>query len=283
MSNNYFIRKLEEVCDDARRTSSFIDPSFVYMHSSKYLDQDSHLFTEEGKHLFSLCHSILPSTMTHIFNSVKESPPHNFFHSLDKDYKSIFHYSALHSLDEVFHFLCDRGNSTTGLDFEIIKSLCLFNHPDTNESVSSILIEKDKAHILANCLCDTLHIDPFQSEFDNMYSTWLHECILVDAKRTANYLLKCHNKGMEKSLVRSYNSHPVEPLTPLDIVFTSEHNCQMYYIDAILGNFEHGFKLGRVKIEYLVSSIKRIRRMTNFDVPDFIAKCVADTIKYKTL
>jgi len=286
MSSEYFIRKLEHMCDDARQRSSEISATDVLVHTAKYLDSDSHLFTEDGQHLFSLSDTIPRSGMIHIFNTSKDTPSFEFLHSLDASSNSPYHYAATYHLDDVFHHITKSKTDkimSKNIDHNRVKSLCLHTHPDTNHTVSSILVEKDRMHILASCLSEALNIDPFQCEFEDIYTTWLHDSILCDAKSTANYLQRCHKRSMTTSLKRGMHTHPYEHLTPMDIVLSAPHSNQMYYVDIILKDFIGGYKLGSTKMDMVLGRLRDVDKMTSEKISEFVGKCLLDTIFYKHL
>jgi hypothetical protein len=271
------------MCDEARHRSSFVNSTDVLVHSAKYLDRESHLFTEDGLHIFSLSDSVPMNGMVHIFNAIKESPSYEFLHSLDASFYSPYHYAATYHLDDVFHHITksrvDRSLSKK-VDHNIVRSLCLYSHPETKHTVPSILIEKDRMPILASCLSEALHIDPFDSEFEDIYLTWLHECIMSDAKSTANYLQRCHKRGMTHSLKRGGDVSPREHLSPMDIVLTTPHKNQMYYIDIILKDFVGGYKLVSTNIDMLLGRLNHIQKMTSGSLASFIEKCLFDTVSH---
>ena len=284
MSSDYFIRKLEHMCDDARQRSSLIDSTDILVHSAKYFDRESDLFTEEGLHIFSLFNTMPKDGMVQIFNATKNTPSFDFLHSLDASCTSPYHYAATYEVDEVFdHLTKTRADKSLShqVDHNIVKSLCLHPHPETNHTVSSILIEKDKMAILASCLSEALYIDPFESEFREIYMTWLHECILSDARSTANYLQKCHTRNMAHSLQRGNDMKPHEHMSPLDIVLTSPHVNQMYYVDVILKDFVGGYKLVSTQIDVILGRLNHIEKMTTEDVSSFVERCLFDTVCFK--
>lgn len=269
------------MCQDARRKSTFINLTDVLIHSTKYLDRESTLFTEDGLHMFSLSDVIHHHGISHIFNSIKEAPSYDFFHSLDVSHSSLYHYAALYNFDDAFEYItqCKMDKQLSKcIDHRVIKSLCLHNQPESLHTVPSILIEKDRMHTLASCIHETLKIDPFSSEFDDVYVTWLHESILSDAKSTANYLQTCHKRKMESALQRDWGHFSKEPMSPMDIALSAPHNNQMYYIDFVLKDFVGGYRLSCTSIDLLLSRIKHIQKLTTDHVCNLIEKCIIDNI-----
>jgi hypothetical protein len=284
MSSQYFIDKLEYICEEAKRKSMKADATDILVHTAKHLDRDSYLFTQDGMHVFSLSHTIPKSGMHHIFHTAKDGPCHDFLHAIDACSLSPYHYAATYDLNDVFDFVTDsRIDVAKGhVNHKTVKSLCLHTHPETKHSVPSLLIEKDKMATLATCMTEALDVNPFESEFEDTYSSWLHECILSDARSTANYLMRCHKRNMARSLQRPIlDSYPREPMSPMDILLTAPHKNQMFYLDIILGDFPGGYRLISTSLDIIIARTSAVSKMTSESMFSFVTKCLVDTISFK--
>jgi len=281
MSSSYFTRKLECLCDEASNASRTIDPTDVMVHTAKYLDSDSDLFTEDGHHIFSLSRVIPKEAMQHIFHAAKHGPNKSFLHLIDNASFSPYHYAATYDLDDVFKHVvdCKVGEGKRGLNHSVVKSLCLYPHPETFQSVPSLLIEKDKMSTLATCMNEALGINPLDSQFEDTYLSWLHECMVCDAKSTANYIQRCHRRHMEKALKRSRFAFPIEHMSPLDILLTTNHENKAFYTDMVLSGIDGSFKLISTTPEMLLCG-KWIANASTDDRFSFVEKCITDTVLY---
>ena len=274
------MRKLENMCEESERTSVKLCTPDIIAHTAKHLDIDSELFTEDGRHLFSLCSVMSPDAMQHIFRVAKHTRQTDFFHCIDNDMYSPYHYAAMHNLDQVFDHVtyCRRNLKTqSNIDNYTVKSLCLYNHPDTKQSVPSLLIEQDKVSILQTCMNEILGIHPFDSQFKDTYLTWLHESLISNARSTAYYLRRIHGRDMRSSLLRSRWALPIEHTSPLDILLSSDHKNQAYYTDVILSDIDGSYKLICTSPEMVMCG-GWIATMTTDDRLNFVEKCMTDTI-----
>ena len=276
------MRKLENMCEESERASLKLCTPDIMVHTAKHLDSDSELFTEDGRHLFSLCSVMSPDAMQHIFHVAKHSRQSGFLHSIDNAMYSPYHYAAMHNLHQVFDHVTQchfKLKAQSNIDHTTVKALCLYHHPDTKQSVPSILIEQDKMSTLATCMNEALGIQPFDSEFEDTYLSWLHESVLSNARSTANYLQRCHGNSMKLSLQRSRWSYPIEHTSPLDILLSSDHKNQAYYTDVILSDIDGSYKLICTTPEMVMCG-GWIANMTTDDRLDFIEKCMTDTILF---
>ena len=103
----------------------------------------------------------------------------------------------------------------------------------------------DKTDILHKFLYESLSILPFESEFQDIYTTWLHDAISSDSKQTSTFLLvlyqqhkRNHRDSMKKALQRSIHQNPKEYVTPMDLALLSEHGhflktCKSLYRNKI--------------------------------------------------
>ena len=271
MSADFFTNKLEEMCLDARQQGTQIPSSEIYVHASKYLDRDSILTTEDGKHIFSFGDVIKNSAMSFVFDKIK----YNNIWYLDSNLYSPLHYAAIHELDHIFDHATKYCNS---IGKGTLRNLALHIHPETQQSTSSLLISKHKTEILHNFMCESLSMSPFQSEFRDIYSTWLHDSISCDSKKTCLYLYRNHRDSMKRSLKRSRNETPTEHATPMDIALLCDHG--HFYIDVILSSIPYGFKLHGIPITVLLTQINNISHKLSTDINYILSKSMEDTILY---
>ena len=270
MSINYFIGKLDEICTDAREQNKKIPLSQILVHASKYLDKDSNITTENGDHILSFGDVIHKSAMSYIFDKIKHQK--KFWH-IDNSMYSPLHYAAMHDLDDIFNH---ATNNCHIIGKDRLQNLALHVHPETKHSTSSLLISRDKTDILHNFMYKSISISPFESEFQDIYSTWLHDAISSDSKQTSLYLFRNHKNSMKNSLKRSVNDIPKEYATPMDIALLSEHG--HFYIDVVLSSIPCGLKINGVPLTVLICQAQNISYLLSMDVNYMISKCIEDTI-----
>ena len=282
MSNYYFVKSLESLSEEARRCGKkSLSDTDVKVLASKYLDgKESHLLTEEGQHFLSFGDVLSNSAMNYVFDTVKNKNA-SFFYGLDTDMMSPYHYAATYDLDGVFSHLC-QPRKKQQLDLQQIRSLCLHVHPDTKHSVPSLLISKDRKKVLKTCMCETLQIDPYESEFTDTYVTWLHESVASDAPKTALYLRRSHPEGTSQCLSRSSRAVPTEHMTPLDLVLLGDHRDKVFYVDIVLGGYPGGYKTIVTSYNALLARMDKWRELTTSDPTSFIVQCVRDNVAFKS-
>lgn len=287
-SSNTFLLQLENLCGEARRHGhSFISDKDVKILATKYLDGESHLLSEDGRHLFSFADVVSGSAMSYIFDSVKRGNGNSLFYGLDADMLSPYHYAATYDLDMVFsHILSSqamrlRRHPATHLNVDRIRQLCLHIDPETKHSVSSILISKDRKHLLKSCMYETLGIAPYNGEFKDTYITWLHEAIASDAPKTALYLCRSHHHDTKQCLLRGRSAQPSEHMSPLDLLLLGDHHRdKVFFTDVILGGMEGGYKTIATSYDILLSRMHRWAEVTTMDPSSFVLQCVRDNIVY---
>ena len=134
MSTHFFIQKLDEICFDARQNEKQVPSSEIFVHTAKYLDSNSTLTTENGKHVLSFGDVIHKSAMSHIFDKIKYNKNIWF---LDSNFYSPLHYAAIHELDNIFDHATKHHHK---IGKTKLQNLALHVHPETKHSTSSLLI-----------------------------------------------------------------------------------------------------------------------------------------------
>lgn len=271
MSASYFVRKLESLSQDES-----VSEKDVKILAAKYLDKESDLILDDGRHIFSLLQKdiVTSHAMSYVIECVKHVNHPQLFYGVDADSFTPYHYAAVHGLDNLFYHV----SHSRFLDLSKIRSLCLHVHSDSHHSVPSLLVAKDKKNVLERCMVDTLGISPFVSDFKDVYVTWLHETIACNASNTALYLVKSHREGMQKSLLET---PVVEHASPLDVALVADHGNRSFYVDVILKGIAGGYKLLATPYEILLSRIAHLGDITTEDPTWFVMQCVKDSIAAK--
>lgn len=278
MSMSFFVRKLERFADESKSVSD----KDVKILAAKYLDNESDLCLQDGKHVFSLLQDNVVSNcaMSYVIDCIKYGNHPQLFYGIDTDSLSPYHYAAMYGLDNIF----DHISTACTLDQDMIRSLCRHVHPETHHTVPSILVSRDEKRVLQKCIVDTLHISPFHSDFEDVYVTWLHESIACNASNTALYLVKSHNKGMRDSILGNMASDTcLEHASPLDVAIMADHGNTPFYVDVILKGIPGGYKLLATSYDVLLSRIRKLGEITCEDPTWFVMKCVKDNIVTKSL
>lgn len=269
MSSEFFINKLEEIYTDTKNQGKSLQMEEVFLHATKYLDVDSAILTESGKHVFAMGDNMHHSAMGFIFDKIK----YRDLWYVDSDSYSPLHYAAMHDITGVFdHAIKYHSN----IGKTKLKKLALHLHPITKHSTSSILISNDNTHVLHDFLIECLSISPFESEFHDIYCTWLHDAISCDSKKTALYLYRNHKDAMKEALRRPVHTNPMEHVTPMDIALLSDSG--HFYIDVILASIPHGLKINGVSFTVLLTQVKNMSNILTADINYLLDRCVDDTV-----
>ena len=239
-----FIQRLYQTVQEARSMGVYIRDSTVYILAARYLIPKSSLFFEDGKHLFSALDVTSLGAMSFLYQSIRSTC--DVFLDVDSAGFSALHYAAKYGFGDPFE---DAIDFARGFDEVSLRDVCLSSDNSERHSVCSILLEKDRYDVL-NSLLST-GIDPFRSEFQDVYISWLHEALFSDAKGTTVYLENNHRQAMQKSLTRSQASDPPEVISPMDIILLhhtlpsgNHHKCNCsFYVDHILSPLECGLKV----------------------------------------
>ena len=280
---NKFIKRLYEMVGKARTLNVGLRERDIYVLVGRYLSPESMLVFPDRKHFLSALDVVTLTSMQFIYNQVKDHQDVLLY--LDSSGYSGLHYAAMYSFDDPF---IDATEYAHEFDQSDLRDICLCNENETRHSVISLLIERDRYDLLHSFAVAGLQIDPFSSEFQDIYFTWLHEALYYNANHTALYLYSHHKEGLLKCIKREKKLDPPEHFTPMDLVLLehlSEHdNCQCscnILVDHILLPLPWGVKTNLFSYDHLVmlkecSKLKGLT-LTNED-SKLLFRCLSDTI-----
>ena len=225
--------------------------------------------------------------MLFIYNLVKGYQ--DVFMYLDSSGYSGLHYAAMYNFDEPF---TDATNYAHEFDQSDLRDICLSNENKSRHSVISLLIERDRYDLLHSFAIVGLEIDPFSSEFQDVYFTWLHEALFYNSKHTALFLSSHYKDGLHKCIKREKSLDPPEHFTPMDLVFLehlSAHTkcqcCCSILVDHILLPLPWGAKMNLFSYDHLVmlKESNKLKGLTvQFDDSELLFRCLSDTVLAKS-
>lgn len=278
---NIFVQKLHAKVQEARSVGVRIRDKVVYILGARHLVPNSITKFHDGKHLFSALDVISLSAMSFVYQSVKST--HHIFLEIDCEGYSALHYAAMYSFDEPFD---DAFTFAKEFDNECLRDVCISSDNKDRHSVCSLLLETDRYDILHGITL--IGVDPFQTEFEDVYISWLHEALFCNAKGTIVYLDNNHRHSMQKALKRSPLSDPPEVLSPMDIILivhmshcSKQLDCHCsFYIDQILSPLECGLRLNAYSYHQLML-LKCAGKLEGMSVAlsskQLLEKCLFDT------
>lgn len=271
MSEDFFLTHLEEMCEEGRRKGVMLPSSEIYVHVSKHFCKDSPLVTENGEHFLSMADIIDKSVVHYIFENYRQCKDVWF---IDSCQKGTLHYAAEHSLEGIFD--CVKGEP----DKARMKALAKYMHPESKETPTSILIKKDKVKTLRHCFCDHLSLSPFDSDFQDIYSNWIHDAVSSNAQQTSLYLFRNFRNQMESSLSRSLlHNTPTEHITPMDLALLSEENNDSpFFIDVLFSCLKGGFKLKAIPLSVVLCHLGKLDTKYSTNPYEITKKCIKDTL-----
>lgn len=279
--SDIFVNKLHKRVLQARAMGVSIRDSEIYLLTSRLLEDDSILTFPDGKHLFSALDVISLGAISFLYGTVRES--RDVVLEMDSSGFGALHYAAMYHFDDPFW---DASRLARDFDETSLKEICLSSDNDQRHSVVSLLLEQDRCDILDGLMVKCLGIDPFHSEFQDIYFNWLHEALFCNAKGTVIYLFNQHKDGLQASLKRSPSADPPEMISPADLIFLchtmeKDHQCNCsLYVDQILSPLEYGLKSILYSYEQLaiLGYTGKLKGLSSaYESEDLLARIFRDT------
>ena len=264
-----FMNKFRDICKEARRKEIYVSSSCVYSLWTQYSDDEMQMFDRDGCHFLSYGDVVPASAMTFIWKSARKllGKDEKFLYGIDSQDYTPLHYAAMYTLDDVFKAIPLTDNQP-------YRKLCRHIHVKTRHSVTSLLIERDRADIL-EMLVKNLHLSPFTSDFQDIYISWMHDAIFYNAKSVALYIFRNHSESLRLALLRR-TINQFEYVTLMDAVLLSEYKKDRhFYVDVILWNFDQGLRVNSIPVAHILldDAIRNISSMH-----DIRQRCISDTI-----
>lgn len=267
----------------ARTLGLRLRDSEVYILSRDLLP-DSPVLFDDGKHLFSALDVVSLGAMTFVYETLRQNL--DILLQTDAAGYSALHYAAMYSFwvpfEDAISFAKVFGETS-------LRHVCLSSENESRQSVPSLLVEKDKLDLLHGLVFASLHVSPFETEFEDVCVTWLHEALLAHAKGTVVYLDKTHGQEMQELFQRSHNADPPEILSPMDIVLLHQiapkkkHDCS-FYVDQILSRYDFGLRVTAFSFRQLVLLTRegKLDGISNTYSPqEILDRCLADSVSSK--
>ena len=255
----------------------------IYVLAGRYLLPESKLVFPDGKHFLSALDVVSLGAMKFVYNLVKGHQ--DVFMYLDSSGYSGLHYAAMYNFDDPF---TEATEYAKDFDSSDLRDICLSNDNETRHSVISLLIERDRYDLLHSFAIGGLQIDPFSSEFQDVYFTWLHEALFYNSKQTALYLCSHYKDELLTCITREKSLDPPEHFTPMDLVFLehmSAHTkcqcCCSIFIDHILLPLPCGAKMNLFSYDHIVmlKESNMFKDLTVlFDESELLFRCLNDTV-----
>ena len=264
---------MQDLLDRARETKSTVDS--IALRKAVVMSQGIINFMPDGRHFFSCGDVLLSTDMTYLF---ERFCPNVSLTMPDVSGSTLLHYAAQYEIESVFKEMRERVNVETLQEFQ---QACTSIRPDDSHSVCSLLVERSREDLLHKYMIKILQIDPFRSEFADVYYNWLHEAIFCGSTSVVIYLSMRHRDDMEKSL---HCSNEGELFSPLDLVMASpklSKTERQLYVDTVLSVFEGGMKLLHHTLHdlALLCSPMNRRQVTAIMSPlELAAICLRDNI-----
>lgn len=280
-----FVNRLHRIVLQARSLGVFVRDSEIYLLISRYLEEESTFVFPDGKQLFSALDVISLGAISFLYETVRRT--RDMVLEMDSFGLGALHYAAMYYFDDPFW---DAAHLARDFDETRLKEICLSSDNEERHSVVSLLLERDRCDILHALMVNAIGIDPFQSEFQDVYFNWMHEALFCNAKGTAIYLSNHHKDALQKSLMRNRTADPPETMSPVDLILLchtmeEDHQCNCsFYVDQILSPLEYGLKSILYSYEQLVSfgCSGKLKGFSNaYESHEFLARCFHDTAIWK--
>ena len=285
-----FIDRLDRLVSSARSLQAGVRDREVYIIAGRCLNRDSSIFFPDGRHLFSCLDVVSLGAMLFVYQQLRSV--RDVFLDVDSAGYSALHYAARYSFDDPF---ADAFRYASHFEETSLRERCMSSQNPERHSVASLLIERDRHDLLHWLLVHGLTADPFATEFEDVYFTWLHEAIFSDARGTAVYLLNTLPGGIRCSLERRPDRDPPELLSPFDVVLLRHVGCSggpphddcscSFFVDEILSQLRLGLRLHLFSYDHLFSlkAAGKLRRLTyTHTVEELVIRCLHDCIAWKT-
>ena len=264
---------MHDLVDRARKTKSRVDS--ITLRKAVVMSQREITFMPDGRHFFSCGDVMLKTDLTYLFERVCSKVS---LTKPDVSGSTVLHYAAEYEIETVFKEMSKRANLETFREFQ---DACTSIRPADCHSVCSLLVERNREDLLHKYLIKILKIDPFRSEFDDVYYNWLHEAIFCGSTSVVIYLFMRHRDDMERCLSSSNDD---ELFSPLDLVMASpklSKSERQLYVDTVLSVIQGGMKLLHhtpQDLALLCSPFNRKQITAIMSPLELAAKCLRDNI-----
>lgn len=285
-----FIDRLDRLVSHARSLKAGVRDREVYIVAGRCLNRESSIFFPDGRHLFSCLDVVSRGAMLFVYEQLRAV--RDVFLDVDSAGYSALHYAAMHSFDDPF---ADAFLYASQYEETSLRERCMSSENPERHSVASLLVERDRYDLLHSLLVHCLTADPFATEFEDVYFTWLHEAVFSDARATAVYLLNAHSGGIRSSLERGPDRDPPELLTPFDAVLLRHVGCSggptrkrcscSFFVDEILSQLRWGLRLRLFSYDHLFSlkAAGKLKGLTYArTAEDLVIRCLRDCVAWKT-
>ena len=268
---------MHDLVHRARNTKSKVDS--ITLRKAVVMSHGEITFMPDGKHFLSCGDVLLRSDLTYLFDRVCSRE--QSLSVPDVSGSTVLHYAAEYEIETVFKEVSKRANRETLKEFQ---DACTSIRPSDCHSVCSLLVARNREDLLHKYIIKVLKIDPFRSEFDDIYYNWLHEAIFCGSTSVVIYLFMRQRDAMERSL-SSLNEG--ELFSPLDLAMASPNlskSVRQLYVDTVLSVVQGGMKLLHhtpKDLALLCSPSNRKQITATMSPLELAAKCLRDNISLR--